>query len=145
MVATDVLEILMVEDNPADIRLAREAFQEGRHLKNLHVVQDGTDAIDFLRRRGKFANAVKPDLIFLDLNLPRMDGRQVLAEIKSDPNLRRIPVVVLTTSSAERDILRSYDLHANCYIVKPVDLDDFISTILKLEDFWLTSVTLPPQ
>ncbi|HVT91157.1 MAG TPA: response regulator [Tepidisphaeraceae bacterium] len=139
------LEILMVDDNPADVRLAQEAFREGKIFNTLSVAKDGVEAMAYLRRLGSFAAAARPDLIFLDLNLPRKDGREVLAEIKSDPDLCRIPVVILTTSSAERDIIKSYDLHANCYIVKPVDLDKFIEVIRTIEHFWLSSVTLPPR
>jgi two-component system, chemotaxis family, response regulator Rcp1 len=138
------LEILLVEDNPADVRLTEEAFREGKIHNTLVVARDGVEAMDFLHRRGKYADAVRPDLILLDLNLPRKDGREVLAEIKADPDLRRIPVVVLTTSRAEMDIVRSYNLHANCYVVKPVDLDQFIGIIQSIESFWLTAVMLPP-
>jgi len=137
------IEILLVEDNPGDVRLTREALKEGRVLNNLHVAGDGVQALEFLRRTGKFAGSPTPDLIFLDLNLPRMDGRELLAEVKGDPNLRRIPVVILTTSKAEEDILKTYDLHANCYITKPVDLDQFITVIKSVEDFWFTIVKLP--
>ena len=139
------LDILLVEDNPADVRLTREAFREGKILNNLIVAKDGVEAMDFLHRRGKCAGAVRPDLILLDLNLPRKDGREVLAEIKSDPALMRIPVVVLTTSRAEMDIIKSYNLHANCYIVKPVDLDQFINVVKSIDNFWLTAVTLPGE
>jgi two-component system, chemotaxis family, response regulator Rcp1 len=138
------LEILMVEDNPADVRLTLEAFKEGKILNTLRTVKDGVEAMAFLRRRDPYADAARPDLILLDLNLPRKDGREVLAEIKSDPDLKRIPVVILTTSRAETDVLRTYDLHANCYVVKPVDLDQFIGVIRNIEHFWLTAVTLPP-
>jgi CheY-like chemotaxis protein len=138
------LEILLVEDNPADVRLTQEAFREGKIHNTLVVARDGVEAIDFLFRRGKYADAVRPGLILLDLNLPRKDGREVLAEIKADPDLRRIPVVVLTTSRAEMDIVKSYNLHANCYMVKPVDLDQFIGIIQSIENFWLTAVMLPP-
>ena len=137
------LDILLVEDNPADVRLTREAFLEGKILNNLIVAKDGVEALDFLHRRGKYAGAVRPDLILLDLNLPRKDGREVLAEIKTDPTLVRIPVVVLTTSRAEMDIIKSYNLHANCYVVKPVDLDQFIEVVKSIDNFWLTAVTLP--
>jgi chemotaxis family two-component system response regulator Rcp1 len=139
------LDILLVEDNPADVRLTQEAFLEGKILNNLIVAKDGVEAMDFLHRRGKHAGAVRPDLILLDLNLPRKDGREVLAEIKSDPSLMRIPVVVLTTSRAEMDIVKSYNLHANCYVVKPVDLDQFINVIKSIDNFWLTAVTLPGE
>jgi CheY-like chemotaxis protein len=137
------LEILMVEDNASDVRLAQEAFKEGRIPNNLHVVRDGVEAMAFLRRQSKYANAARPDLIFLDLNLPRKDGREVLAEIKSDSDLIRIPVVVLTTSRAQMDIFQSYDLHANCYIVKPIDLDEFIKVIQSIGNFWFSTATLP--
>jgi two-component system, chemotaxis family, response regulator Rcp1 len=139
------LDILLVEDNPADVRLTREAFREGKILNNLIVARDGVEAMDFLHRRGGFAGAVRPDLILLDLNLPRKDGREVLAEIKTDPSLMRIPIVVLTTSRAEMDIIKSYNLHANCYVVKPVDLDQFVSVIKSIDNFWLTAVTLPGE
>jgi two-component system, chemotaxis family, response regulator Rcp1 len=138
------LEILMVEDNPADVRLTQEAFKEGKILNTLRTVKDGVEAMAYLRRREPYTVASKPDLILLDLNLPRKDGREVLAEIKSDPELKRIPVVILTTSRAETDVLKTYDLHANCYIVKPVDLDQFIGVIRSIEHFWLAAVTLPP-
>jgi CheY-like chemotaxis protein len=138
------LEILLVEDNPADVRLTEEAFREGKIHNALYVAKDGVEAMDFLTRRGKYADAVRPDLILLDLNLPRKDGREVLAEIKADPSLMRIPVVVLTTSRAEMDIVKTYNLHCNCYVVKPVDFDQFIHVIHSIENFWLTAVTLPP-
>lgn len=138
------LEILLVEDNPADVRLTREAFAEGKVLNKLVVAKDGVQALQILRREGVHASAVRPDLILLDLNLPRKDGREVLAEIKEDADLRRIPVVVLTTSHAETDIIKSYNLHANCYIVKPVDLDQFIHVVQAIDRFWLTAVVLPP-
>jgi two-component system, chemotaxis family, response regulator Rcp1 len=137
------IEVLLVEDNPGDVRLTREALKDGRLLNSVTVVGDGVEALSFLRREGKYANAVTPDLILLDLNLPKKDGREVLAEIKADPRLRRIPVVVLTTSSAEEDILKTYDLHANCYITKPVDLEQFIQVVKSIEDFWLSIVKLP--
>ena len=138
------LEILLVEDNPADVRLTQEAFRDGKIHNKLVVAKDGVEAMDFLHRRGKHADATPPDLILLDLNLPRKDGREVLAEIKSDPELMRIPVVVLTTSRAEMDVLKTYNLHANCYVVKPVDFEQFIRVIHSIESFWLTAVTLPP-
>ena len=140
----DEIQILLVEDNPGDVRLTQEALREGKVHNELSVVGDGVDALAFLRREGGFADAPKPDLILLDLNLPRKDGREVLEELKADPDLRRIPVVVLTTSKAEEDVIRSYDLHANCYITKPVDLDQFIHVVQSIEDFWLTIVKLPP-
>jgi len=137
------IEILLVEDNPGDVRLTIEALKEGKVRNNLHVAHDGEQAVRFLRRAEGHEDAARPDLILLDLNLPRMDGREVLAEIKADPELRRIPVVVLTTSKATEDIARSYDLHANCYVTKPVDLDRFITVIRSIEGFWLEVVKLP--
>jgi two-component system, chemotaxis family, response regulator Rcp1 len=137
------IEILLVEDNPGDVRLTVEGLKEGKVRNNLHVARDGVEALEFLRHEGQYANAVRPDLILLDLNLPRKDGREVLTEIKADPRLKTIPVVVLTTSRAEQDILHSYELQANCYITKPVDLDQFITVVQSIEDFWLTVVTLP--
>jgi chemotaxis family two-component system response regulator Rcp1 len=137
------VEILLVEDNPGDVRLTVEALREGKVRNHLNVTTDGVEAIAYLRREGKFADAPRPDLILLDLNLPRKDGRQVLAEIKADDSLKTIPVVILTTSKADEDILRSYDLHANCYVTKPVDLDQFITVVKSIEDFWLTIVALP--
>jgi CheY-like chemotaxis protein len=139
------IEILLVEDNPGDVRLTVEGLNEGKVRNNLHVARDGVEALAFLRRQGQFADAVRPDLILLDLNLPRKDGREVLADIKADPQLRTIPVVVLTTSRAEQDVLHSYELQANCYITKPVDLEQFITVVKSIEDFWLTIVTLPNQ
>jgi two-component system, chemotaxis family, response regulator Rcp1 len=132
-----------VEDNPGDVRLTKEALKEGKLLNQLTVVGDGVEALSFLRKEGKYADALKPELILLDLNLPKKDGREVLAEIKADPSLRRIPVVVLTTSSAEEDILKIYDLHANCYITKPVDLEQFMGVVKSIEDFWVSVVKLP--
>ena len=139
------IEILMVEDNPGDVRLTVEALKEGKVRNNLHTVADGVQAMAFLRRQGQYADATRPDLVLLDLNLPKMNGREVLAEIKEDPDLRRIPVVILTVSEAEQDILKSYNLHANCYITKPVDLDQFLGVVKAIEDFWLTVVLLPPR
>ena len=139
------IEILLVEDSPADVDLTREALDDAKVHNNLHVVGDGVEALAFLRHDGRYAEAPHPDLILLDLNLPKKDGREVLAEIKADPLLRRIPVVVLTTSEAEQDILRSYDLHANCYVTKPVDLDAFIHVVRSIEDFWLAIVRLPSE
>jgi two-component system, chemotaxis family, response regulator Rcp1 len=139
------VEILLVEDNPGDVRLTREALKEGKVRNNLHVASDGVKAVAFLRREGEHAGAPRPDLILLDLNLPRKDGRQVLEEIKEDPALRLIPVVILTSSQAEQDILRAYDLHANCYISKPVDLDQFIKVVKSIEDFWFSIVKLPTE
>ncbi len=138
------VEILLVEDNEGDVRLTREALREGHLSNRLHVAEDGERALDFLYRRGDFTNAPRPDLILLDLNLPRLDGREVLAEIKADPSLKRIPVVVLTTSRAEEDLVRMYDLHANCFITKPVDFDQFIQVVKTIENFWFTIVVLPP-
>jgi len=139
------IEILLVEDNPGDVRLTIEALKEGKVRNNLSVAKDGVEALAFLRREGVHTTSARPDLILLDLNLPRKDGREVLAEIKEDAVLRRIPVVVLTTSKAEEDILRTYDLHANCYITKPVDLEQFISVVRSIDDFWLSVVRLPTK
>lgn len=139
------IDILLVEDNPGDVRLTQEALKEAKVGNQLHVVEDGVEAMAFLRHEGKYADSPHPDLILLDLNLPKKDGREVLAEIKQDPKLMRIPVVVLTTSRAEEDILRSYNLHANCYVTKPVDLDQFITIVKSIEDFWLTIVKLPSE
>ena len=137
------IEILLVEDNPGDVRLTQEALKEHKIVNSLQVAKDGVEAINFLRREGEHVDAVRPDLILLDLNLPKMDGREVLTEIKKDDDLRRIPVVVLTTSRAEEDIIRTYDCHANCYITKPVDFDQFINVVKSIEDFWLSVVKLP--
>ena len=138
------VNILLVEDNPADARLTFEALQEYKIRNQVYVVNDGVKAMAFLRRQDAYAAMPRPDLIMLDLNLPRKDGREVLAELKSDDNLKRIPVVVLTTSQAEEDILKSYDLHANCFITKPLDLDRFFYVVKSIENFWMTIVTLPP-
>jgi len=137
------IDILLVEDNPGDVRLTVEALKEGKVLNTLSVARDGVEALSFLRKGGEHADAPRPDLILLDLNLPKKDGREVLAEIKADEDLKRIPVVVLTTSQAEQDIVKSYNLYANCYITKPVDLDQFITVLQSIEDFWLTIVKLP--
>jgi chemotaxis family two-component system response regulator Rcp1 len=137
------IEILLVEDNPGDVRLTREALKEAKVRNNLAVANDGVEALAYLRREPPHEAATRPDLVLLDLNLPRKDGREVLAEIKADPDLRRLPVVVLTTSTAEQDILESYNLYANCYITKPVDLDQFLGIVTSIEDFWLTIVKLP--
>jgi CheY-like chemotaxis protein len=137
------VEILMAEDNPGDVRLTQEALKESKILNHLHVVGDGEEAMAFLRRQGKYAAAARPDLILLDLNMPKMDGRSVLAEVKGDAELRRIPVVVLSSSSAEQDIVKSYDLHANCYITKPVDLEQFSVVVKTVEEFWFSIVKLP--
>lgn len=139
------VEILLVEDNPGDERLTREALKEGKVFSNLHWVMDGVEALQFLRRQARFAGVPRPDIILLDLNLPKKDGREVLQEIKSDPALKQIPVVVLTTSKAEEDVVRSYNLHANCYVTKPVDLENFITAVQSIDRFWLTVATLPPS
>jgi CheY-like chemotaxis protein len=139
------IEILLVEDNPADVRLTREALKEAKVRNQLHVMEDGVKAMQFLKREGEYADAPRPDLILLDLNLPKKDGRGVLEEIKRDNSLKRIPVVVLTTSQAEEDIVKTYNLHANCYVTKPVDLDQFITIVRSIEDFWLTIVKLPQE
>jgi CheY-like chemotaxis protein len=137
------IKILLVEDNPGDARLTMEALKEGKFNNTLIHVRDGVEALDYLRREGAFKGAVRPDLILLDLNMPRKDGRETLAEIKADPDLRRIPVVILTTSKAEEDIFRSYDLHANCFITKPVKLAQFFDVVKNVEDFWMSIVKLP--
>lgn len=139
------IEILLVEDNPGDARLAMEALKDAKVNNNLHVVEDGVEAMTYLDRKGKYSEVPRPDLILLDLNLPKKDGREVLAEVKGNEHLKRIPVVILTTSKAEEDIFKTYGLHANCYITKPVDLDLFIKVVKKIDDFWLTVVKLPPQ
>ena len=139
------IEILLIEDNPGDVDLAREALETGKVRNTLHVVNDGEAAMAFLRREGTYAGVPRPDLVLLDLNLPKKDGREVLAEIKADPELMRIPVVVLTTSRAEVDILKTYNLHANCFITKPIDLHQFIKVVHAIEDFWFTIVKLPPN
>ncbi len=143
--AGKVVDILLVEDNPGDARLAVEALKGAKVRNRLFHVEDGNEAIDFLRRRGAHGNAVRPDLILLDLNLPGRDGREVLAEIKQDEDLKRIPVVVLTVSRAEEDVLRTYNLHANCFITKPIDFAQFIKVVRSIEDFWMTIVRLPPN
>jgi CheY-like chemotaxis protein len=139
------IEILLVEDNPGDVRLTIEALRDAKVHNRVSVAKDGVEAMAFLRREGQYGDARRPDLILLDLNLPRKDGREVLAEIKVDTGLKHIPVVILTTSRAEQDILKSYDLHANCYVTKPVDLDQFITVVRSIENFWLTVVALPPE
>ena len=139
------VEILLVEDNPGDERLTREALKEGKVYSNLHWVKDGVEAMEFLRREGTYKDVPRPDIILLDLNLPKKDGREVLQDIKNDDALKRIPVVVLTTSKAEEDVLRTYNLHANCYVTKPVDLEKFIVVVKSIDVFWLTVVTLPPN
>jgi len=137
------IEILLVEDSPGDVRLTQEILKDTKVRNNLHVVGDGVEAMAFLRHEDKYANMPRPDLVLLDLNLPEKDGREVLAEIKSDEKLKSIPVVVLTVSQAEEDILKAYGLHANCYISKPIDLNQFIKVVKSIEDFWLTIVKLP--
>jgi CheY-like chemotaxis protein len=139
----DVIDVLLVEDDPGDVLMTREAFEHHKLRNQLHVVADGVEALQFLRREGEYADAPRPGLVLLDLNLPRKDGRDVLADIKSDESLRSIPVIVLTTSEAEEDILRSYDLHANAYVTKPVDFDRFIDVIRQIDDFFVTVVKLP--
>lgn len=139
------LDILLVEDNPADVRLTVETLKEEKMHSNIHVVVDGEEALAFLRKEGKYSNEARPDLILLDLNLPKIDGRQVLKEIKTDEKLKAIPVVVLTVSKSEEDVIRSYNLHANCFITKPVDLDQFSKVAKAVQDFWLTIVKLPPK
>jgi CheY-like chemotaxis protein len=139
------IEVLLVEDNPADARLMREALQDAKIQSQISVVSDGAQALEFLRQEGKYQNAPRPDMILLDLNLPKKDGREVLAEIKNDPDLMLIPVAVLTTSQAHQDIVRAYKLHANCYITKPMELDQFAKVVQTFEDFWMKIVTLPPK
>lgn len=139
------IEVLLVEDNPSDVRLTREALKEGRVISKLSVVADGVEAMDFLLRRGKYLNSPRPDLIILDLNLPRKNGREVLEEIKTDPGLRRIPVMVLTTSNAEQDLTNAYNLHANCYVTKPLELEQFMTVVRSIEHFWFHIVTLPKE
>lgn len=137
------INILLIEDSEGDVRLVQEALKEGKLQNRLFVVRDGVDGMNFLMKRGKYQDTVRPDLILLDLNMPKKDGREVLAEIKQDEDLKRIPVIILTTSSSESDILKTYNLHANCYIVKPLDLDEFIRVIRSIESFWLSIVKLP--
>ena len=139
------IEILLVEDNPGDVDLARDALENSKIHNTLHVVGDGEEAMAFLRQSGKFKDAPRPDIVLLDLNLPKKDGREVLAEIKADEELKRIPVVILTTSRAEEDVLKTYNLHANCYITKPIDLTQFVKVVKAIEDFWFTIVRLPPN
>jgi len=143
--AVTPVEILLVEDSPGDARLAREGLSECRIHNNLHVAEDGVKAMAFLRREGEYAKAPRPDLILLDLNLPRKDGRQVLREIKEDEDLKVIPIVILTTSKAEEDIIKSYSLHANCYVTKPLGLQQFLDVVRSIEDFWFSVVRLPPK
>lgn len=138
------ITILMAEDNPTDVMLTKEALAHAKVLNSLHVVDDGIDALDFLHRRGKFTKAPHPDLILLDLNMPRKNGQEVLAEIKADDRLKHIPVVILTTSKAEEDVIKAYGLHANCYVIKPVDFDVFAEVVRSIQQFWFSVVTLPP-
>jgi CheY-like chemotaxis protein len=137
------IDVLLIEDDPGDELITREAFEHNKIKNNLHVAHDGEEGLDFLYRRGGYSEAPRPDLILLDLNLPKRDGRQVLAEVKGDPDLRRIPIVVLTTSEAEEDVLRSYDLHANAYVTKPVDFDRFVEVIRQIDEFFISVVRLP--
>jgi CheY-like chemotaxis protein len=139
------VEILMIEDSPTDVLMAREALEDAKILNKLSVTENGEEGMAFLRREGRYSDAPRPDLIFLDLNMPRKDGREVLQELKADPQLRLIPVVVLTTSKAEEDIVKSYGLHANCYIAKPVDFHRFAEVVKTIQQFWFTIVTLPPK
>ncbi len=139
------VEILLIEDNPGDVRLTIEALKESKILNNLHVAVDGIEAMSYLNREGKFKDEPRPDLIILDLNLPKKDGSEVLEEIKEDESLKKIPVVILTTSEAEQDIIKSYELHANCYITKPVNMDQFIKVVKSIGDFWFSIVILPPS
>ena len=139
------IEILLVEDNPGDVRLTVETFKEQKIYNNIHVVSDGEEALDYLYKRGKYINAFRPDLILLDLNLPKIDGREVLKEIKNDDHLKTIPVVVLTVSESEEDIFKSYNLHANCYVTKPIDLAQFEKVVKSIQEFWLTIVKLPKK
>ena len=143
--ASRPIEILLIEDNPGDVRLTREALEDAKVLNALTVVSDGVDAMAFLRRQGKYHRAARPHLILLDLNLPKKDGREVITEIKQDPTLKSIPVVILTSSKAEEDIVKTYGLGANCYVTKPVDLERFLTVVRAVERFWLTIVELPPQ
>ncbi|GJL62656.1 MAG: response regulator [Nitrospirales bacterium] len=142
---TNPIEILLIEDSPSDVRLTQEAFQTARIYNTIHVVQDGMSAINFLQQNAPYEKVPRPDLILLDLNLPKKDGREVLKDIKSDSSLRQIPLVILTTSSDEEDVMKSYDLHANAYLVKPIDVQSFIKMVQSLEQFWLSFVKLPPK
>ncbi|MFB6139913.1 MAG: response regulator [Halosimplex sp.] len=139
------VEILLAEDNPGDAKLTRKALERGNVVNNLHVVTDGVEALDYLRQAGEYAQQPRPDLILLDLNMPRKGGREVLADIKDDEELRRIPVVVMTSSEAEEDIVQSYDLHANAYLTKPIDFEGFLDVVQRIEEFWLTVVKMPPE
>ncbi len=140
-----MVEILLIEDNPGDVRLTKEALKECKISNKLHIALDGIEAMDFLFKKEKFKNSPRPDVILLDLNLPKKDGREVLAEIKQDKDLRRIPVVILTTSKSEEDVIKTYNLHANCYISKPIDMEQFIKVVKSIGDFWFTIVKLPPD
>ena len=142
-ISQNKITILLIEDNPGDVRLTQEAFKEGKKNVNLDVVMDGVEAINYLYKKDQYSDKESPDLILLDLNLPKMDGREVLERVKSDDTLRMIPIIVLTTSDADQDILKSYNLHVNCYLNKPVDFDKFFDIIQKIEDFWLTTAILP--
>ncbi len=139
------VDILLIEDSPGDADLAKEALEESKLRNNLFIVTDGIEAMDFLYKKGKYSNMPRPDLIILDLNLPKKDGREVLKEIKLDDKLKRIPVVILTTSKAEEDVLKTYDLHANCYITKPIDLEKFLEVVKAIENFWMSIVVLPKE
>ncbi len=145
MSTTHEIEILLVEDNPGDVVLTQEALREGKIRNRLSVAKDGVEAMAFLRREGEFANAPRPDLILLDLNMPRKNGSEVLMEVKSDPDLKTIPVVILTTSDAEQDVLKAYQFNANCYITKPVEFDRFVKVVQTIDEFWLSIVQLPPR
>jgi len=145
MIAARPIEILLVEDNPGDVELTQAAFVDSKLCNHIHSVGDGVEAIDFLKKRGAYADAVTPDVILLDLNMPRMDGKEVLEIVKNDPELRLIPIVILTSSEAEKDVVKSYQLHANCYINKPVDLPHFLEVVRAVEDFWLSVIKLPRQ
>ncbi len=139
------VEVLLIEDNPGDIRLTKEAMKEAKIVNNLNVVEDGVEALDYLKKKGKYKDVNQPDLILLDLNLPKKNGREVLAELKQDVNLKQIPVVILTVSKAEEDIIKTYELHANCFITKPVDMDQFTKVVKSIDDFWFSIVKLPPN
>jgi two-component system, chemotaxis family, response regulator Rcp1 len=139
------VEILLVDDSLSDVRLTKEAIKEFKMFNKVTVARDGVEAMAFLHKEGKYADAIRPDLILLDLNMPRKDGRETLAEIKTDPSLRRIPVVILTVSKAEEDVLKAYDLHANCYVTKPMDIEQFSKIVKTIDDFWFSIVTLPPN
>jgi CheY-like chemotaxis protein len=141
----DPIEILLAEDNPGDVRLTEKALDHGNIINNLHVVKNGVKALQFLRQEGEFSDKPRPDLVLLDLNMPKKDGREVMEEMKGDPSLRRIPVVVLTSSEAEEDVVRSYELNANAYLTKPVDFDGFVDIVKRIEDFWFSVVKMPPK